>query len=377
MGTLKKNLLYAFGSQAIQLIRSVIVSLLIPKILGIQEYGFWQLFIFYTQYGGFLHLGLIDGISLREGGNQYTNLNFKLLGVQLRVLLIWICIAILPFCLLGLYNEDQDRSVVILMSCLFVIINLLYTFFLYIMQAVNRIKEASYGKILISIIFIGAIIFLLSCHVNDYRPYIYTYISAHVIGLLYYMFKCKEIINNILSRATKTYIKCLYSDIITGFVLLMSNIMGMLIVGYGRFMIDYTWGITTFSTVSFAFMFVNFFLMFINQASQVLFPELRRRSDDDICFFFEKYRHKLSLMFPIALLLYAPICLFVNLWLPKYSQSMEYLVFLLPLCVFDSQMNSFCNTLYKVFNKTNQLFMCNAISLFVSSFLISVSIYIF
>lgn len=377
MGDLRKNLIYAFGAQGIQLVRSIVVSLLIPKIMGIQEFGFWQLFIFYTQYGGFLHLGLIDGMLQRNGGRLYEKLDFRYIGFQLSVLALWVVIAITPFCILGINNEDGNRSKVILLSCFFVVINILYTFFLYILQAVNRIKEASYGKMIISIIFILSVILMIFFGVNDYRPYVYTYIIAHSLGLLYYMYQCKKIVLNLSIKMSRIYVYNTLSDIKIGFVLLMSNIMGMLIIGFGRFMVDMKWGITAFATVSFSLMFVNFFLMFINQASQVLFPDLRRRTSKEISVFHEKLRRKLSMSFPIALLLYVPICKFVTLWLPKYSESMEYLIFLLPLCVFDSKMNLLCNTIYKVFNKIKLLLLCNAVSLLTSVLLITASIYVF
>lgn len=377
MGNLKINLIYAFGSQSIQLLRSIIVSLLVPKIMGVQEFGFWQLFIFYTQYGGFIHLGLIDGILQRNGGILYDKLNFKYIGYQLGVLSIWMAIAIIPFCVLGITNKDANRSIVILLSCLFVIINILYTFFLYVLQAVNRFKVASYGKTIISSLFILSVLLMICYRVSDYRPYIYTYIVSHLIGLLYYAYRCKEIVLNVTFKSSHIYMYNTISDIKVGFVLLISNIMGMLILGFGRFMVDMHWGITTFATVSFALMFVNFFLMFINQASQVLFPDLRHRTSAEISVFYQKLRGKLSIMFPIALLLYVPICELVGLWLPKYLKSMEYLVFLLPLCVFDSKMNLLYNTIYKVFNKTKLLLLCNTISLVVSVVLITLSIYVF
>ena len=67
-----------------------------------------------------------------------------------------------------------------------------------------------------------------------------------------------------------------------GFNLLASNIAGMMILGFGRWMVDTEWGIKAFSKVSFSLLFVNFFLMFIQQASMVLFPDLRRRNDSQV-----------------------------------------------------------------------------------------------
>ena len=123
MSNLKKNIFFAFGSQGLQLLRSILVSLLIPKTLGIEEFGFWQLFIFYTQYSGFLHLGLLDGIYLREGGKHYKELDFRSLGAQFRIFLIWQFIIIIPFIILGLNSSDINRTIIIISSCIYAIIN--------------------------------------------------------------------------------------------------------------------------------------------------------------------------------------------------------------------------------------------------------------
>ena len=45
-----KNICVAFTAQGISLIASVILSLILPKFLSIEEYGYWQLFIFYIGY---------------------------------------------------------------------------------------------------------------------------------------------------------------------------------------------------------------------------------------------------------------------------------------------------------------------------------------
>ena len=39
MGTLKKNFFYAFGAQGLHFVQSVLWSMLIPKLLGVEEFG--------------------------------------------------------------------------------------------------------------------------------------------------------------------------------------------------------------------------------------------------------------------------------------------------------------------------------------------------
>ena len=162
-----------------------------------------------------------------------------------------------------------------------------------------------------------------------------------------------------------------------GIVLLLANICGMLILGYGRFLVDQTWGIKSFAVVSFAFMFVNFFMTFVMQASLVLFPELKRWDVTKVNAFYIKMRGVLALYLPMVLLLYMPIYYFVQFWLPQYLESVKYLLYLMPLCIFDTKMNLLCNTLFKVFNQVRQLLLCNLIALFCSVCAISISIFYF
>ncbi|MCD8235926.1 MAG: polysaccharide biosynthesis protein [Prevotellaceae bacterium] len=375
MASLKKNLSYAFGAQGLQLLRSILISLILPKIMGVEDFGFWQLFIFYTQYGGFLHMGLIDGMYLREGGKHYEDLDYRQLGVQLRYFIIWQSAIILPFIYLGITNSDTNRTFVIIASCVYVIVNNIMTYLMYVLQAVNRIKESSIGKTVITILFVLLVIILLTLKTNDFKPYIIGYIFCYLCAQLYYVVKTREIIASVFSKSMAEYKYVFVENLKSGIILMFSNISGMLILGIARFAVDQTWGIKVFSIVSFALMFVNFFLMFVNQASMVLFPELKRWDNKKINAFYDKGRNALSMVLPGALVMYYPITILIHYWLPKYDVSVEYLVYLLPICIFDSKMNLLCNTLFKVYNKIKILLFCNVTALIASCFLIYVSIF--
>ena len=64
------DLLTAFGAQGISFLSSCITALLVPKLLGIEEFGYWQLFVFYASYVSFFQLGLNDGVYLQHGGED-------------------------------------------------------------------------------------------------------------------------------------------------------------------------------------------------------------------------------------------------------------------------------------------------------------------
>ena len=73
--TLTSNMLYAYVSQAVSTLIGLSFTILIPKVLGVSGYGYWQLIVFYTTYLGVFYLGINDGIYLRNGGKEFNEIN--------------------------------------------------------------------------------------------------------------------------------------------------------------------------------------------------------------------------------------------------------------------------------------------------------------
>ncbi|MEH7500412.1 hypothetical protein V7251_23495, partial [Cytobacillus firmus] len=118
-----RNFSYALSSNLVSLIVSTIVILIVPKLISVEEYGYWQLYLFYSSYIGFLHFGWNDGIYLRFGGAEYKNLDkrlffsqfYMMVGLQLLISIIMSITAILLF-------EDVDRRFIIWMIAICLLI---------------------------------------------------------------------------------------------------------------------------------------------------------------------------------------------------------------------------------------------------------------
>ena len=54
----------------------------VSKLLLVEDYGKWQLFLFYFSYLGFLHFGWEDGIYLRYAGKSYDELSPRVFSRQ-------------------------------------------------------------------------------------------------------------------------------------------------------------------------------------------------------------------------------------------------------------------------------------------------------
>lgn len=375
--SIKKNLAYALGAEGLQLLQSVLMSLIIPKILGVEQFGFWQLFIFYTSYGGFFHLGLIDGIYLKTGGKHASEVNFSSIAAQLKILFVWLVCILVPIAIWGLFNDDPNRRLVIASSCVYIIFSNVLGFHSYLLQCINDIKSYSLGRFIDMACFICGLIILLIGRIDFFFPYVIVYFITKIVSLVYYGFRLKPLWRNITTRINKDIFAEAIDNIKIGVNLLASNIASMLVLGIGRWMVDKEWGIESFSKISFSLIFVNFFLMFIQQASMVLFPDLRRRSDTQVESIYERMKKAIQCIIPVVLLAYLPFVVLIEFWLPKYSDSILYLIYLLPLCCFDTKMQLIYNTMFKVKRMERKLLLCNVLSLMASTIFILAAIYLF
>lgn len=77
-----KNFSYTVISNLISLIISSVVLLWVPNELSKSDYGYWQLYILYAGYVGYLSLGWTDGIYLRYGGVEYKHIRRDLFSSQ-------------------------------------------------------------------------------------------------------------------------------------------------------------------------------------------------------------------------------------------------------------------------------------------------------
>lgn len=369
MNKIFKDLVYAFSSQFISLLLSVIMSLIVPKILGVEEFSYWQLFLFYCTYVGFFHFGITDGVYLVNGGKSYEKLDKKDIVSQ-----FWTLFSIQIFliiCIIGInffVDIDYNRKLVLLLSGIYMCVANMNWYLGYVYQATNKIKIYAFSVMIDKALFIVCIIGALFFKCDSYIPFIYMYILTRVIALIYCIINGKDLvfgkrypIKESLEM-TKNYIK-------VGINLTLSSIASILILGIGRFVVDNVWGITAFGKFSFAISLANFFLMFISQISLILFPNLRQVEEKKLKEFYNIARIILGIVLPIVFIAYIPIKFILSWWLPQYEESLRYLALLLPLCTFDGKMQMLCNTYFKVLRKEKILLRVNALSMLLSTVL--------
>lgn len=366
------NVSYTIVSNVVMLIVSALGVLIVPKILSVEGYGYWQLYLFYLAYVGFAHLGLIDGIYLKYGGYDYVDLDKKLFSTQFYLLFI---VQLIFVGLMSLYSynfiEDFDRRFIIYMiSCAMVITNLTFMLLL-ILQATNRIKE--YAKITI----VGKLVFLLSLVITivffrneTFHLLVFLDFISKIVMFVYASYVCREIViskivyNNTLFREVISNIK-------VGTILMFSNIASLMIIGVVRFGVERNWDVTSFAKVSLTLSLSNFLMVFINAMSIVVFPILRKTDFGQMKIFYTVMRDFLMVALLVFLTIYYPVSYFLSIWLPNYIDSIKYMSFLLPICIYEGKMALLTNTYLKTLRKENVMFKINMTSL-IFSFILTV-----
>ena len=71
---LYKNVIKVFASNFLLIASGIIMGFLLPKLLGVTDYGYYKIFNLYTTYVVFFDLGIANGVYLEFGGIERNNI---------------------------------------------------------------------------------------------------------------------------------------------------------------------------------------------------------------------------------------------------------------------------------------------------------------
>lgn len=371
-----QNMSVAFLAQGVSLFISILQTLLVPKLLGVEQYGYWQLYIFYVSYTGFFHLGLSSGVYLTTGGQTRDEMDKSAIKSQMIFGATYQTgMAIVIVTLSQFMDVGPERTFVIVMTAIYLVLQNLATFMMNELQCMNETKKSSYSTIVERIAFLVPLLVFLVMRVRIFEPYVFAFTVSTIVQLAYCAWHLRDFWAAPFLGMRKAA-QMGWASIKIGFPMMLANIASMLILGIGRFFIDAAWGIETFGRLSLALSLVSFFLAFVSQASMVLFPSLRQARKDEVQSFYRAARNAMGLLFPAIYALYFPLAWILSMWLPEYASSFVYLIMLLPICVFDSKMNITGVTFYNVLRKERRMLAVNIVAAASCLVLTLISVYL-
>lgn len=371
---LGKNLAFATASQGVSLLSSIIMSLIVPKAIGVEDYAYWQLFLLYSSYTGLALLGVNDGIYLRLGGRRYTELDQGRLKAQI----IAVCgfqVAVGFACLGALFalGGDASRRLVFVLVVAYGLVANLTSCLRYVFQSTNLTQISSIADMLSKASFLACVLAVLLSGGATAWPFITLYTGCQVLSLAYILVCARK---TLLARPrwAKVLSDC-RNDIVAGIKITISYYADSLIVGITRMMVDWRLGLATFGKISFAFSLTNFVLGFIGQVSMVLFPVLKRLDGAEQRHKYLQIRSALHVLLPLAYLLYVPVRVILGWWLPQYEESLLYLALTMPLCIYSCKANFLFNTYLKMGRHEGVLGAVNVFTMSLNAALSAVAVF--
>lgn len=375
MGNFIKNIAYTLSSNLITLIVSTLTVLIVPKFIGVYEYSFWQLYVFYTSYVVVLHFGWLDGIYLRYGGQQYKKLNKGLFYSQfIQFLSFQVVFFGVIYVIAAFFFKGNNLYIWFCTGLAMVLINL-RQFCLYILQDTGRLKEYSVIFSLDRILYLVGIFLLLIFKVNNFKYYIVVDLVGRAVSMFYAFFTCKELI---FRKFSEFYFSLdeVGLNISIGVKLLIANFASSLIIGIVRYGIQYGWGVRVFGKMSLTLNVSNFLMTFISAVGLVLFPFLKRINKNQLQSFYNFLKSAVIIVMLIGIIVYYPLNYFLPMWLPKYKDALIYMGLLFPMAVYSGQFQLLISTFMKALRMEKQLLLVNLKTLLFSTILTIINVFL-
>ncbi|WP_303837437.1 lipopolysaccharide biosynthesis protein [Ruminococcus flavefaciens] len=370
------NLSITIIANLVSLMGSIIITFLLPKFIGVESFGYYQLYIFYTSYIGFLGFGWHEGIYLRFGGKYYKDLDKSLFKTQFIYYSLLELIVSFIICIVGLiFSSGNDKQTIFIMTALCVLIYLPRAYLHNILQAVNNIRSYAVAMVIEKTVHMILTCILLVLHIDSYLCFIISELCGRLIAGIYILIICKEIISA-KSYRFKTVLDEIKINMKTGITLTLANISSLLIIGVVRQAIEIKWDVETFGKISLTLSVSNLLMVFVRAVSTTLFPMLRRTDNGKLKDIYSFMRSVLMTFLLGMLILCYPIQSIVSAWLPKYSDTLKYLSVLFPLCVFECKSSMLIETFLKTIRKEKSMLLMNGITVFLSVVLTIITVFV-
>lgn len=329
-------------------------GLILPKILTVEDYGYWKLFLLYTGFSGLLHFGFADGIYLNWAGKQIKGITDVIRQA------FWVLFAhliMMGFLLLIIFlNCEFESKNILILAVIYAVIMNLMTFSQFTFQAVRRFKIVSILNIIRPSIFLGCVGTLYFLKILDYEKVILSYIGACLIVFTSYLYFLKEEIQ-LPWRKKINYFSVLSKYITSGWPLLFGNFIVFLILNTDVIIVRALFSIKNFAFYTFAITVLGIFSVFTNTISTVIFPHLAIASTQIRNKAFSLSASVIVLIWGIILGIYPLAAIFISYFLPNYSETLPYIRILMLSVAFITTIQILHSNYYKLYFQQTQYFL--------------------
>lgn len=349
----------------------VFVGFIIPKVLGVTDYGYYKIFTLYATYAGIFSFGISEGIYLKYSGTAYDDLDKERIRFFTRLVFFIefiLSLIITAFSLIVLHGEYK-----IIFGALAVYLFELNitTYYQFISQMTFRFSDYSLRNIVRSALNIISTLIMASAYYYNgksllsYRYYLGFVIIISTTIFAMYIKKFQDITFGDQKgfRANK---RELIEVMRIGIPFLIATMCSTLILNIDRQFVSIYFDTSTYGIYAFAYNLLSLVTVCTAAISTVLYPTLKQSMDTGLI---EKYpvlsSYVLCFVY-FTINTYFPLCILIHWVLPQYVSSLIIFKIVFPGLAFSSVISVVMQNYYKLFNKNDLFFYENVIVLIIS-----------
>lgn len=355
-----KNILFSFHSQVIALSVGVVLSFILPLTIGVEQFGYWQVYVLYVTFAMFFGLGFTDGIYLTYGHYSYADLPYDKIRNTILIYAISAVIFTVLTLLLTNLEKDTNKQFALIAATLNIFLLLLSNVAVSILQFTNRIKEYSFIVAFGRILLLLGVVIIVALKINSFKLIIIVDILTKIIILSINIYLVKEVffgkIAN-LSEALKDWLL----NIKVGIKIMLAVYASTLVMNIGRILIERFDGIKAYSSYALAVSISSFFLVFVSTFSLSFYPFLKRVNPLKWSEIYERFNTLIFFASFVMLGIFFPLSYVIKNWYIDYIAVIQYLPLFLVMTLMQSKEQFLHITYMKTLRKEKELLFINVI----------------
>lgn len=361
-----RNFLLVFGSQLAALASALVKALIIPVILGISDFGYWQIYTFYTVYVGIFTFGHNDGIYLKYGGSRFQDLPLdKLRGSNAIYVLLMLLGTSVVTAMAG-FASDPAREFIIFAVAVNILVLGITSNISLVLQAVNRMKGYAFLNAADKIFFTIALFALLAPELRNFWFLIAVDLVGKIAVLIVLLLRYPQLYIGSVAGMPEAAAE-FRENLRSGIQLMIANLSGMLVLGIGRITIEYFGELKDYAHYAFAITLANVVLMSVSALSIMMYPALRQRPTDSYLKYFNKTNRFYSVISLLMITGYFPAVAFIFWMAKKYEPAIEFLNVMFAVTVLQGKMQLVNNSYYTALRLERPMLTANLSSMLIAT----------
>lgn len=362
-----QNILTVLNSNIVMVILGILISLLLPLIIGsVESYGYWQIYYFYSSFYGLMLFGLNDGMNLLYSGTKYEDLDSKKFTAFLTFLVSSsVALVFVLIFVLFLYTDNAPGRFIAIATIVSMLVLNITGYVLHIHQISLQFKKYARINVLERLIFVGSFAPLYFIDEKDFVTFIAMSFASRILNMIYSLTTISDLIKRkyINLHNTYSYRRFILQNIRLGLPISISTIVAMLIITSPRIIVERTMSIYDFGLFSLAFAILSIIVMMVSTLSTVLYPSLKTKSNKKYREYNHSIRYVISILCGIAFIFTFAIPRFIDIYLPDYQPILQYIFILIPWVMYQCLGGMLNDVFFRLGKLQKSLLLTNIVGL--------------